>query len=228
MRHKSILSANQYVKSVLMLLTSDEIKAANQRLKTASASDIVRWAVGLGSSTVATTSFGPNSGALLHVIAKTTPKLPIIWVDSGYNVPDCYRTADQLTRDLQLNLHVYTPTMTAERRTALDGGIPTLDETDRHRRFTRDVKLEPFHRALSEHKPKVWISGIRKTETEHRQSLDIVSVDGRGILKIAPFFHWSDAQVETYMREHNLPSCKHYFDPTKVIAGRECGLHTAA
>jgi len=228
MRGISILAALKYVNSIAMILTRDEIKAANQRLKCASASDIVRWAVGLGSSTIATTSFGPNSGALLHVVAKTTPKLPIIWVDSGYNVPDCYRTADQLTQDLKLNLHVYTPTMTAERRTALEGGIPTLDETERHRRFTHDVKLEPFQRALLEHRPKVWISGIRKTETEHRQSLDIVSVDSRGILKVAPLFHWRDAQLETYMREHNLPSCKRYFDPTKVIAGRECGLHTAA
>jgi phosphoadenosine phosphosulfate reductase len=149
-------------------------------------------------------------------------------VDSGYNLPDCYQTADQLTRGLKLNLQVYTPSMTAERRTALEGGIPTLDEADRHRRFTHDVKLEPFQRALSEHRPKVWISGIRKTETEHRQSLDIVSMDARGILKVAPLFHWSEAQLEAYMREHNLPSCKHYFDPTKVIAGRECGLHTAA
>ena len=211
-----------------MLLTTEEINAANQRLQNASASDIVRWAVSLGSATIATTSFGPNSGALLHVISKTTPKLPIIWVDSGYNLPDCYQTADQLTRALKLNLHVYTPSMTAERRTALEGGIPTLDEADRHRRFTHDVKLEPFRRALSEHRPKVWISGIRKTETEHRQSLDIVSMDARGILKVAPLFRWNEAQLEAYMAEHNLPSCKHYFDPTKVIAGRECGLHTAA
>ncbi len=34
--------------------------------------------------------------------------------------------------------------------------------------------------------------------------------------------------VEDYMERFELPTCKHYFDPTKVHDGRECGLHTAA
>ena len=30
------------------------------------------------------------------------------------------------------------------------------------------------------------------------------------------------------MEQHQLPTCRHYFDPTKVHDGRECGLHTGA
>jgi phosphoadenosine phosphosulfate reductase len=30
------------------------------------------------------------------------------------------------------------------------------------------------------------------------------------------------------MARYELPTCKHYFDPTKVHDSRECGLHTAA
>lgn len=213
---------------LVMILSQQDIEEANHRLRHAAPTDIIRWAVGLGSATIASTSFGVNAGALLHMIAQTTPKLPIIWVDSGYNVADTYRVADALTQNLQLNLHVYSPTMTAERRNAIRGGIPTLDEAERHVAFTREVKLEPFERALAEHKPKVWISGIRREETEYRKSLDIVSIDGRGILKVAPLFHWTEQQIKNYIREHSIPSCVHYFDPTKVLSGRECGLHTAA
>lgn len=211
-----------------MILSQQEIEEANHRLRNAAPTDVIRWVVGLGSSTIASTSFGVNAGALLHMIAQTTPKLPIVWVDSGYNVADTYRVADTLTQQLRLNLHVYSPAMTAERRNAIRGGIPTLDEAERHAAFTREVKLEPFERALAEHKPKVWISGIRREETDHRKSLDIVSVDARGILKVAPVFYWTEQQIHHYMREHAIPSCKHYFDPTKVLNGRECGLHTAA
>ena len=75
---------------------------------------------------------------------------------------------------------------------------------------------------------KVWLTGIRQEETEHRKSLDIVSIDKRGIIKVAPIFYWSEEDVEDYMERHELPTCKHYFDPTKVHDGRECGLHTAA
>lgn len=211
-----------------MILSQQEIEEANQRLRGAAPTDIIRWAVGLGSSTIASTSFGVHAGALLQMIAQTTPKLPIIWVDSGYNLADTYRVADSLTQTFQLNLQVYSPAMTAERRNAIRGGIPTLDEAERHANFTREVKLEPFERALAEYRPKVWISGIRREETEYRKSLDIVSLDSRGILKVAPLFYWTEQQVKSYMREHSIPSCQHYFDPTKVLSGRECGLHTAA
>ena len=108
------------------------------------------------------------------------------------------------------------------------GGIPTVDEEERHQEFTEQVKLEPFNRALGEFKPEIWLTGIRREETEHRKSLDVVSMDNRGIIKVAPIFYWSEEQVEAYMAAHELPSCKHYFDPTKVHDGRECGLHTAA
>ena len=117
--------------------------------------------------------------------------------------------------------------MTSERRNAIMGGIPTIDEEERHQEFTRQVKLEPFDQALRDFAPEVWLTGIRQMETEHRQSLDIVSMDSRGIIKVAPIFYWSE-EVEAYMAQHQLPTCRHYFDPTKVQDGRECGLHTAA
>ena len=86
----------------------------------------------------------------------------------------------------------------------------------------------PFAQALEDFKPEIWLTGIRREETEHRKSLDIVSMDNRGIIKVAPMFYWSEEDVEDYMEKFELPSCRHYFDPTKVHDGRECGLHTAA
>ena len=118
--------------------------------------------------------------------------------------------------------------MTSERRNAIMGGIPTLEEEERHREFTRQVKLEPFARALQAFQPEVWLTGIRREETEYRQSLDIVSVDHRGIVKVAPLFYWPQEAMKAYMERFQLPTCRHYFDPTKVNDGRECGLHTAA
>ena len=54
-----------------------------------------------------------------------------------------------------------------------------------------------------------------------------MSIDGRGMLKVAPLFYWSDSDIDQYMSENKLLSCRHYFDPTKVFDGRECGLHTS-
>lgn len=205
-----------------------DLDSTNSRLRNASAAEIVTWALGLGRRTIATTSMGRNAAVMLHLVSEIDKSVPTIWVDTGYNLRDTYVVAERLIRDLDLDIHVYTPTMTSERRNAIMGGIPTVDEEERHQEFTRQVKLEPFARALEDFQPEIWLTGIRREETELRKSLDIVSLDGRGILKVAPLFYWSEDDVEDYMARFNLPTCKHYFDPTKVHDGRECGLHTAA
>lgn len=205
-----------------------DLDSVNANLRGASPQEVVRWALDLRRPTIATTSMGRNAAVMLHLVSEIDRELPTIWVDTGYNLRDTYIVAERLIRDLQLNIHVYSPQMTSERRNAIMGGIPTVDEEERHQEFTRQVKLEPFDRALADFRPEVWLTGIRREETEHRKTLDIVSRDARGIIKVAPLFYWSEEQVEDYMEQQQLPSCRHYFDPTKVQDGRECGLHTAA
>lgn len=213
----------QYLESTLL-----DLEKSNAELREKSPEEIIRWTLGLGESTIMTTSFGPNSGALLHMLSSVDKSVPVVWADSGYNMRDTYVVAQQLIESLELDARVYVPSVTSERLNVLLGGIPTLDEPDKHAEFTRIVKLEPFQRALAELKPKVWISGIRREDTDFRKSLDILSYDNAGILKVAPIFYWPEEQIEDYMEAHALPSCRHYFDPTKVESGRECGLHTAA
>lgn len=205
-----------------------DIDSVNASLRDVSPQEVVRWALGLGRKTIATTSMGRNAAVMLHLVREVDKSLPTIWVDTGYNLRDTYVVAERLIRDLQVNIHVYSPQMTSERRNAIMGGIPTIDEEERHLDFTRQVKLEPFDRALQDFAPQIWLTGIRQLETEHRKTLDIVSMDSRGIIKVAPIFYWSDDDVDAYMALHQLPTCRHYFDPTKVQDGRECGLHTAA
>ena len=205
-----------------------DLDTVNGQLAAAKPAEIIRWALELSVPTIATTSFGKNAAAMLHALVGVEPSVPVIWVDTGYNLRDTYIVAEKLIKRLALNIHVYSPAMTSERRNAIMGGIPTIEDQALHEDFTRQVKLDPFDRALAEFSPQLWLTGIRREETEHRQGLDIVSWDGRGILKVAPFFEWSSEQLEAYMAEHELPSCRHYFDPTKVQEGRECGMHTSA
>jgi len=205
-----------------------DFDTVNKTLRDATAVEVVAWALDLGRRTVATTSMGRNAAVMLHLVSQVDKSVPTIWVDTGYNLRDTYVVAERLIRDLEVNIQVYSPVVTSERRNALMGGIPTVDEEERHQEFTRQVKLEPFERALQDFQPEIWLTGIRRDETAHRKTLDIVSLDGRGIVKVAPIFYWSDEEVEEYMERFDLPTCKHYFDPTKVHDGRECGLHTAA
>ncbi len=206
-----------------------DLAKINAELQRKTPEEIVRWALAQNKRTILTTSFSPNSAAMLHLATQIKPDLQIVWIDSGYNMPDAYRAAEQIIDQLRLNIQVYIPTVTAERRNALMGGIPHPDDNaELHAEFVRQVKLEPFQRAICEMKPEIWLTGIRREETEFRKTLDIASWDNRGLLRIAPIFHWSEQDVQNYMQRHALPTCKHYFDPTKISADAECGMHTVA
>ena len=146
---------------------------------------------------------------------------------AGVN-PTMIRHIERVIRQLDLNLKVYMPRLTSARWEALNGGVPSIYDEEAHARFTQDVKLEPFQRALRELQPKLWFSGIRRSQTKEREAMGIASYTGEGILKISPVYSFSDEDMERYLAEHNLPDEKDYFDPTKVLANRECGLHLSS
>ncbi|NNJ83233.1 MAG: phosphoadenosine phosphosulfate reductase family protein, partial [Flavobacteriaceae bacterium] len=103
-------------------------------------------------------------------------------------------------------------------------GRPDI-ENPKHSAFSEKVKLEPFKRALDAHRPDVWFTNIRKGQTAHRNTLDILSITEEGILKVSPFFYYSDDALRKYLSENKLPSEYNYYDPIKALENRECGIH---
>lgn len=207
-----------------MALTQDEIQNLNRQFKGIPPEEIISWAIKHGKKSVVTTNFRPYEVAILHAVTEVDRSTPVIWCDTGYNTPQTYKHAEELIARLGLNIKLYVPKQTSSYRDAVMG-IPQIDDP-RHQEFTEQVKLEPFRRAMDEHKPDVWFTNLRKGQTALRDSLDVLSMSKDGVLKVSPFYHWSDVQLDAYLKEHGLPNEHKYFDPTKVLANRECGLHT--
>lgn len=204
-----------------MLLDLEKI---NAQLQHKSPVEIVQWAVDQNRKLIVTTKFGPHSAALLHLVTCIKPDITVLWADHGYNTKPTYLFAEKLIKQLNLNMKIYTPVMTSARRDALLGGVPDVGDP-MHEEFTQQVKLEPFNRALDDLQPEIWLTGIRKDQTAYRESLDIVTQTRRGVYKVAPLFNWSEIDLEGYLYENVLPTETDYFDPTKVLSDRECGLH---
>lgn len=214
------------VANTARLFAEDPLQALRQTsFAGAEPQDIVRRALAVARRPVVSTNFRPRSAAFLHLVTRIAPDIPVLWVDTGYNTPATYRFAEALTRRLQLNLKVYSPLVTGARRNAVLGGVPALDDPA-HRAFTQEVKLEPFERALREHAPDLWLTGIRGEQTDFRRSLGVVSDGPLGTLRVAPIFAWSAVDLEDYLYEHGLPDNDDYVDPTKGRDNRECGLQS--
>jgi len=202
-----------------------DLGQVNAELEGKSPQEIIHWAFGLGRRTITTTTFGDQSAVLLHMVSRSQYNAKVLWVDTGYNTSATYRFANQLINTLDLNIDVYIPSITTARLNVMMGGILEVDDP-LHEEFTYQVKLEPFKRATDALKPEVWLTGIRKDQTDFRKSLDIVTRSKEGFIKIAPLLNWTEQQMNDYLTQHNLPNEPDYFDPTKVHEARECGLHT--
>ncbi len=207
-----------------MALNQTQIDQLNQQFKGIPPQEIISWAIQHGKNPVVTTNFRPYEVAILHAVTDVDTEIPVIWCDTGYNTPNTYKHAEELIARLGLNVKLYVPKQTTSHRDAVMG-IPSIEDP-LHAIFTEQVKLEPFKRAMKEIRPDVWFTNLRKGQTAHRDSLDILSLGMDGVLKVSPFYYWNDAQLDAYLNLHDLPNEHKYFDPTKVLENRECGLHT--
>jgi phosphoadenosine phosphosulfate reductase len=207
-----------------MAFLEKNIKEWNTEFASSSPAEIIAFALRQNANAVVTTNFRPYEVNILHAVTTVNDDIKVIWCDTGYNTPNTYKHAETLIEKLGLNVELYVPKQTASHRDAVMG-IPGIEDPN-HAIFTEQVKLEPFGRAMTEHKPEVWFTNLRKGQTALRNSLDIFSISKDGVLKVSPFYHWSDAQLDAYLEENKLPNEHKYFDPTKVLENRECGLHT--
>lgn len=204
----------------IMSLDLDKI---NKELEGKTPQEVVEWAISIAKSPVVTTNFRPYEAAILKITSAVKKDLKVIWCDTGYNTPNTYKHANDVIKTLDLNVKLYVPKQsTAHRDVVL--GIPSIEDP-KHAEFTEQVKLEPFKRAMTEHKPDVWFTNLRKGQTAFRDSISIVSQDKNGVIKVSPFYNWTDEELDAFLVENNLPNEFKYFDPTKQLENRECGLH---
>lgn len=203
-----------------MSLNLEEI---NKKLKDKSPIEIISWAISFAKNPLITTNFRPYEVAILKAVTEVQKDIKVIWCDTGYNTLQTYKHAEEIIKKLNLNIHLYTPKLTVAHRNVVLG-VPSIEDP-KHTLFTEQVKLEPFARAMKEHQPDVWFTNLRKGQTAFRNSIDVVSQSKDGIVKVSPFYNWTDEQLDTYLVEQKLPNEFVYFDPTKVESNRECGLH---
>lgn len=213
-------------------ITDSQIAIWNKELRDQSPLEITRWAIDLAKSSqgnaIVSTNFRPYEAVVLHLATLGQPDIPVLWVDHGYNRPTTYRHTEELRTLLGLNLKAYLPKISAAHRDAIDGPIPTQEDEEGLKRFSAQMKLEPFQRGMKELAPSVWITALRKVQNPNRAELDIVSADSNfSSLKISPVFYLTDEAMEAYLAEYKLPNEWDYFDPAKADEKRECGLHVA-
>ena len=204
---------------------SINIQELNATVSGKTPQEIVEAVVKADPNTFVTTNFSPYETVILHMVTQVQPDIPVVWIDSGLNKAETYEFAETAIEELNLNVSVFTPSVTAARLEAVLGGIPSIND-ERHAEFTKQFKLEPFERAMNAQSNNVWFTAVRREQTALRADMDYIDNGPFGLTKIAPLLDWKLADMDAYIAQHDLPNETNYFDPTKAEDDRECGMHT--
>lgn len=152
---------------------------------------------------VLTSSFGVQAAVSLHLLATAAPDLPVVLLDTGYLFAETYEFVELLTEQLGLNLQVYRSLKSPAWQESRHGrrweqGLEGLEQ------YNFDNKVEPMRRALEELEVGTWFTGLRRVQSASRHDTPFAQRVG-GRLKVCPIADWSDHDVHTYLRAHDLP-----------------------
>ncbi|WP_371186793.1 phosphoadenylyl-sulfate reductase [Thalassotalea maritima] len=228
-------------------ITDTELQACNTILRPMSAQQRVNWAMtNLPGEFALTSSFGIQSAVMLHMMTQIKADIPVVLTDTGYLFAETYRFIDQMTERLQLNLHVCRAKLSPAWQRARYGQQWSQDK-QALAQYNLANKVEPLQDGLDKLSVHTWFSGIRSSQSDHRQTLLPLQVL-RGRFKVHPILEWTNRDVHQYLKAHDLPYHP-LWDKGYVSVGdvhsskplshglseqdtrfngmqRECGLHT--
>lgn len=156
-----------------------------------------------GSRLIASSSFGLQASAMLHLIKEHAPDIPVIFVDTGYCFPETYQFAQSFIEDWGLDIRVINPAVSAARQEALFGKLWEQGK-EGNKKYALLNKVEPMNRALSEVGADVWLSGLRRSQSSTRAERAFAEQQ-KATMKVYPILDWADAQLASYFYEHDLP-----------------------
>ena len=180
-----------------------DLEKINAELEAKKPQAIVAWAVGEFAPRFAmTSSFGPESGVLLHMLSRVDPAVPVLFLETGYHFPETLEYKAKLAGLLGLTNVVDLRADEKEKAAfvAKHGGVPYEKDPDGCCHIN---KVEPLDRALKNY--DAWMSGIRRGQTDFRKSVRIVEEYEGGLYKISPLANFTSRDTWWYLKEHQIP-----------------------
>jgi phosphoadenosine phosphosulfate reductase len=183
-------------------MTEGEILAAAQRLRNASAEDILHWAVErFGDKLTMATAFGPEGVCILHLLAKIGPKVRVFNLDTGYQFAETLDVRERIKAKYGIEVELVRPDTTVAEYEAEHGGPLYGLRPDQ---CCYDRKIVPLRRAVEGY--EAWISAIRRDQTADRAQGDVVQMDRKfGLVKVNPLFNWTKSDVWRLILDNDIP-----------------------
>jgi len=189
--------------------TDSHLHFLNEQLSKLSAEEVLRWAITTLPGLWQTTAMGLTGMVSLDMISKLNKDgshpVPLLFIDTLYHFQETLQLADRIRAKYpKANLTTYRPRQwksTAEFEIANGEKLWEKDET----LYDYLVKVEPARRAYREMGIKAVLTGRRRSQGGSRNTTPYIEIDDTGLVKVNPLAGWSFSDVQTYIKEHNVP-----------------------
>lgn len=193
--------------------------ALEARLERLPLEELLPAALALGPACL-TCSFQAEDVALLHMLRRWRPDIPVLFLDTGYHFPETYAYRDRLASEWGLNLIQLEAEQSVAEQESHWGALYESDPT----RCCQLRKVEPLRRGLGAY--EVWFTGMRREQSPSRAGLRVAEQhtlpDGRRLWKINPLAHWKSNEVSSYLAVHEIPPLPLYDQGYTSIGCRPC------
>lgn len=147
-----------------------------------------------------TSSFQSHSLPLLHIVTQAIPDMPVLFIDTGYHFPETYAFRNQIAKEWQLNL-INVQSKTAKiQQIDVDGQFLFSSCPEQCCHIN---KVEPLNNAILRY--DIWIAGLRRDQTSHRQGLQEEEYLENNLVKYHPILDWNSKMIFTYAQMYELP-----------------------
>jgi len=150
-------------------------------------------------------SFGAEDVVLLDAIAHNARKIEVFTLDTG-RLPEETQTLLETVREkYPIEIRTYFPDGAAVEAWVEQNGPNAFYKSVAQRRQCCQIrKVRPLQRALAG--KKSWITGLRREQSQARQTLQIEGWDdANGLTKINPLLEWSNDEVWSYIKAYEVP-----------------------
>jgi len=181
---------------------SVDLKAQNLAFETASAEDILRWAVThFGAKLCMSTSFQLGGMVLIDMLSKIDRSIPVLFVDTGFHFKETLDFRDQVLERYKINLITLKPVMERSDFERFFGDATLFERNPTE--CCRINKIEPMERALKSYSAR--IAALRRDASADRARMQILETRTDGVTLVHPLANWTRQHSQDYLKEHDVP-----------------------
>ena len=202
---------------------------------------VIAKALAIAKAPCITSSFQAECVVLTHMLLESSPRMPVLFLDTVHHFAETYAYRDEIAERWQLNL---INLRAAEPQPGL-----WRESTER---CCAVHKVGPLFAALEHH--DVWFTALRRDQSPSRANLQEIEPfrlpSGKIIQRVSPLAAWTARDVWKYAKDHSISLLPLYelgytsvgcepctslpLDPNNPRSGRwqgqklECGIHIQA